>query len=85
MLDQTPVIAIEEHYWDFEMARHFPPGENKSHVVDPLLDLGESRLSSMDEAGIDRGHCTGARRQLVGAAHRVQARSSSLVSRQPCR
>jgi predicted TIM-barrel fold metal-dependent hydrolase len=53
MLNQTPVIAIEEHYWDFEMARHFPPGENKSHVADPLLDLGESRLSSMDDAGIE--------------------------------
>jgi 2,3-dihydroxybenzoate decarboxylase len=53
MLDQTPMIAIEEHYWDSEMARHFPPGENKSHVADPLLDLGESRLGSMDAAGIE--------------------------------
>ena len=36
MPNKTPVIALEEHYWDAEMAGHFPAGENKSHVADLL-------------------------------------------------
>lgn len=53
MFNNTPVIAIEEHYWDPEMARHFPAGENKSHVFDLLTEVGDIRLRAMDEAGID--------------------------------
>jgi 2,3-dihydroxybenzoate decarboxylase len=50
-----PVIAIEEHYWDAEMASHFTgieagrPGETQMR----LDDLGALRLKEMDEAGID--------------------------------
>ena len=50
-----PVIAIEEHYWDAEMASHFTgieagrPGETQKR----LEDLGALRLKEMDEAGID--------------------------------
>ena len=54
MFDNTPVIAIEEHYWDPEMAKHFPAGENKSHVSDLLTEVGDTRLRAMDEAGIRR-------------------------------
>src|ERR1700726_2003285 len=52
---QCPVIAIEEHYWDAEMASHFTgieagrPGETQRR----LEDLGALRLKEMDEAGID--------------------------------
>jgi predicted TIM-barrel fold metal-dependent hydrolase len=53
MLNKTPVIALEEHYWDAEMAGHFPAGEDKSHVFDLLTEIGEVRLRAMDEAGID--------------------------------
>lgn len=53
MFNNTPVIAIEEHYWDPEMARHFPAGENKSHVFDLLTEIGDIRIRAMDEAGID--------------------------------
>jgi predicted TIM-barrel fold metal-dependent hydrolase len=53
MLDNMPVIALEEHYWDAEMAAHFPAGENKSHVADLLVEIGDIRLRAMDEAGID--------------------------------
>jgi predicted TIM-barrel fold metal-dependent hydrolase len=53
MLNGTPVIAIEEHYWDPEMAKHFPLGESKSHVSGLLTELGDVRLRAMDEAGID--------------------------------
>src|ERR1700755_327346 len=53
MFNNTPVIAIEELYWDPEMAKHFPAGENKSHVSDLLTEIGDTRLRAMDEAGID--------------------------------
>ncbi|MGC2520980.1 MAG: amidohydrolase family protein [Burkholderiales bacterium] len=48
------VIALEEHYWDAEVAKHFrgggdqPPGLRRR-----LDDLGALRLKEMDEAGID--------------------------------
>ena len=50
-----PVIALEEHYWDKELATHYVGSEA---VRDPdalkrLYDLGELRLKEMDEAGID--------------------------------
>jgi predicted TIM-barrel fold metal-dependent hydrolase len=52
---KCPVIAIEEHYWDAEMAAHFTgveagrPGETQRR----LDDLGGLRLKEMDDAGID--------------------------------
>ena len=52
---KCPVIAIEEHYWDAEMAAHFTgveagrPGETQRR----LDDLGALRLKEMDDAGID--------------------------------
>jgi hypothetical protein len=30
MLNNMPGIALEEYYWDAELAGHFPAGENKS-------------------------------------------------------
>ena len=52
---QCPVIAIEEHYWDAELASHFTgieagrPGETQRR----LDDLGALRIKEMDDAGID--------------------------------
>src|SRR5712691_10084323 len=52
---KCPVIAIEEHYWDAELASHFTgieagrPGETQRR----LEDLGALRLKEMDDAGID--------------------------------
>src|SRR5215469_12175198 len=52
---KCPVIAIEEHYWDAELAAHFTgieagrPGETQRR----LDDLGALRLKEMDGAGID--------------------------------
>jgi predicted TIM-barrel fold metal-dependent hydrolase len=53
MFRGTQVIALEEHYWDLELASHFPAGEDKSHVSDLLREIGDVRLRAMDEAGID--------------------------------
>lgn len=46
------VIAIEEHYFDPELAATFKGG-NPPYIQDRLLDVGEARIKGMDEAGID--------------------------------
>ena len=51
----TQIIAIEEHYFDPELAAHF---EGRNDIKAPpirqrLDDLGELRIKEMDEAGID--------------------------------
>ena len=50
-----PVIAIEEHYWDAELAKTFVGVEagRPGPQIDRLYDLGAVRLKEMDEAGID--------------------------------
>jgi 2,3-dihydroxybenzoate decarboxylase len=50
-----PVIAIEEHYWDAELAKTFVgPEAGKGGEIDTrLYDLGALRIKEMDEAGID--------------------------------
>jgi len=49
------VIAIEEHYWDAELASHFTGTEARrpSETQRRLDDLGALRIREMDEAGID--------------------------------
>jgi 2,3-dihydroxybenzoate decarboxylase len=48
------IIALEEHYWDAEMATHFDAAETRSPKLrERLFDLGELRLREMDEAGIE--------------------------------
>ena len=50
-----PIIALEEHYWDAEMAKHFTglEGPRPGDTDKRLHDLGELRIKEMDEAGID--------------------------------
>ena len=50
------VIALEEHYWDREVASHFTergPEMRNPSLQERLYDLGALRLREMDEAGID--------------------------------
>ncbi|MCH8870302.1 MAG: amidohydrolase [Chloroflexi bacterium] len=48
------VIALEEHYWDREIAATFPPAERHGpRILDRLYDYSELRLAEMDEAGVD--------------------------------
>jgi predicted TIM-barrel fold metal-dependent hydrolase len=48
------VIALEEHYYDPELAETFDsPDARAPELRRRLLDLGELRLAEMDEAGID--------------------------------
>jgi predicted TIM-barrel fold metal-dependent hydrolase len=50
------IIALEEHYWDKEVAGHFKergPEMRIPALQERLYDLGALRLKEMDEAGID--------------------------------
>lgn len=48
------VIALEEHYWDAEVAKTFDSPEGRNPELRRRLDdLGALRLKEMDEAGID--------------------------------
>jgi len=50
------IIALEEHYWDPEVATHFKergPEMRIPALQERLFDLGALRIKEMDEAGID--------------------------------
>ena len=50
------IIALEEHYWDEEVAATFVSAESRrraSGTIERLYDYGELRIKEMDEAGID--------------------------------
>ncbi|MFZ0526972.1 MAG: amidohydrolase family protein [Xanthobacteraceae bacterium] len=50
-----PVIAIEEHYWDEELAKTYTGGEagRPGEQFNRLHDFDALRIKEMDEAGID--------------------------------
>ena len=50
------VIALEEHYFDPDVTKHFKEGGPEARLPalrERLFDVGELRLKEMDEAGID--------------------------------
>src|SRR5258707_11192220 len=49
-----PVIAVEEHYWDAELAKTYAGLESgrPGPQMDRLFDLGALRLKEMDGIGI---------------------------------
>jgi hypothetical protein len=84
---KCPVIALEEHYWDKELAALFVGAEG---VRDPemlrrLYDLGELRLGEMDEAGIDVQILSAARprRRSSRAPTRLTSRGASTTGSTP--
>ena len=50
---KCPVIALEEHYWDNELAVYYQNIERNPEIVRRMSDFGELRIKEMDEAGID--------------------------------
>lgn len=49
-----PIVAVEEHFWDAELASTFPPGRRGAESLESMLrDLGRDRIKAMDDAGID--------------------------------
>jgi len=53
--ERPRVVALEEHYWDEEVEKHFKGRDSsrRNALMERLHDLGELRLKEMDEAGID--------------------------------
>jgi 2,3-dihydroxybenzoate decarboxylase len=52
---KCPIIAIEEHYWDAELAKTYqgPEAGRPGEIFDRLHDFDNLRIKEMDEAGID--------------------------------
>jgi 2,3-dihydroxybenzoate decarboxylase len=97
MPDKKPmIIAIEEHYGDPELVKHFPPGVQPG-VLGPIgkriMDLTDIRLKEMDEAGVDMqvlSHGAPATQRLeasvaVDLARQVNDRLGELCKAHPTR
>ena len=52
-MKKSEVIAIEEHYLDYELNEEFIKIGNKNKLERKLIDLGENRINHMDESNID--------------------------------
>jgi predicted TIM-barrel fold metal-dependent hydrolase len=50
-----PIITIEEHYWDKELASHYSgvEGSRDPKMLERLYDVGALRIKDMDAHGID--------------------------------
>jgi 2,3-dihydroxybenzoate decarboxylase len=92
---QCPVIALEEHYWDEELAKTFVGGEagRPGEQMSRLTDLGALRIKEMDEASIDiqvLSHGAPATQKLpadtaVALTRRVNDRLHAAVQKNPAR
>src|SRR5262249_37513754 len=90
-----PVVALEEHYWDKELAALFvgAEGVRDPEMLKRLYDLGELRLQEMDEASIDMqilSHGAPSAQKLSGAdavdvTRRVNYRLTTAGSANPKR
>jgi predicted TIM-barrel fold metal-dependent hydrolase len=55
-MKKPQVIALEEHYFDPEVTKHFQGGGPEARLPElrnRLFEVGEQRIREMDEAGID--------------------------------
>jgi 2,3-dihydroxybenzoate decarboxylase len=92
---QCPVIAIEEHYWDEELAKTYSGVEStrRDDQLKRLYDLGDLRIKDMDEAGVDMqiiSHGAPSAQKLSGddavpLVKRVNDRLAAAVARHPTR
>lgn len=95
MLNDNVVVALEEHYWDKEIAEHFAGREKPRSEAQlaKLYDFGDLRLGAMDKAGVDiqvishgapSGQCL-AGPGAADVAKRANDRLAENVSRHPDR
>jgi predicted TIM-barrel fold metal-dependent hydrolase len=88
-----PIIAIEEHYWDVELASHFAgsEGSRSGRIEERLRDFGGERVADMNSAGIDLcvlSHGSPSAQKLpadiaVGLVERVNDRLAAAVAANP--
>jgi predicted TIM-barrel fold metal-dependent hydrolase len=89
------IIALEEHYWDRELADTYEGIERVSDptLIEKLSDVGALRLREMDEAGVDLqilSHGSPSTQKLTGEdgvalTRRVNDRLHAVVSGNPNR
>src|SRR3954462_2588009 len=75
------VIALEEHYLDPEVGKHFSEAGPEAKVPplrDRLLDVGALRIKEMDEAGVDLQILS----HTAPATQRVDAESGPRIARE---
>jgi 2,3-dihydroxybenzoate decarboxylase len=90
-----PVIALEEHYWDAELAKTYTGGEagRPGEQMTRLHDLDALRIKEMDEASIDiqvLSHGAPATQKLpadiaVDLTRRVNDRLHAAIQKHPTR
>lgn len=69
--EEPKIIAVEEHYWDDELATYFENAESvrKGPIDRRLRDFGGERIEDMNDAGIDisvLSHGAPSAQRLVG-------------------
>jgi len=75
MIQNHPVIALEEHYWHTDVVKK-SGGDAGSHrsneIQERLYEIGPRRIETMDEAGIDvqlLGHGMPATQRMDAVSH----------------